>query len=232
MKMNKNMFIGGEIKIKLLIAFSLILSGVVARVAFFNMLPNTPHLYLNLNGVTQPLFMLDLFFIVAVIAVLSGLLLGGYFSFVIPIIVMGITDVILGNSFIFMFTWSGFALIGVFAYLLKKKNMFRLKKIPTIIGTSILAVLVYDLWTNFGCWLGWYPHTVSGLSMCFTLALPFTLWHVLSTTVAVTLVVIPVLYLKEHKIVKTDFKVLPFENKTTIIAVSALMIFSVLAVLI
>jgi hypothetical protein len=70
---------------------------------------------------------------------------------------------------------------------------------PTIFGAGIGSVLLYDLWTNFGCYLGWYPHNLSGLSLCYTLSIPFTLWHLLSTTIAITIIVLPIVYLKEHK---------------------------------
>ena len=176
---------------------------------------------------TQPMFMMDLFFIVAIIALLSGLLLGSYYAFIVPISVILITDIILGNDYIFLFTWSGFAMIGLVGYILKAKNKFTIKKTPTIFGAGIGSVLLYDLWTNFGCWLGWYPHTVAGLSTCYTVALPFMLWHVLSTTIAIGLVVIPIAYLKEHKTLELDYTIKPIEKPISAALLAVIMLFSV-----
>ncbi len=183
---------------------------------------------LLLNGI----FFLDLFFVIAIISLLSGLLLGGYYTFIVPISIMIITDLILGNTLILLFTWSGFATIGIIGYLLKTKNSLTIKRIPTIMGAGIGSVLLYDLWTNFGCWLGWYPHTTGGLLACYTNAVPFTLWHLLSTTVAFTLVILPIVYLKENKIIKTDFTINPFEKRVTLIAPAVLMILAVITLIV
>ena len=75
---------------------------------------------------------------------------------------------------------------------------------PLIFGAGIGSVLLYDFWTNFGCWLGWYPPNLSGLMLCYTLSIPFTLWHLLSTTIAIAVIVLPIVYLKEHKDAKID----------------------------
>lgn len=214
-------------KSKIIIASLLITLGVVGRLTLSELLPNTPSLYLNIGGMTQPLFMMDLFFLVAVIALLSGLILGSYYAFIVPISVILITDVLLGNNYILLFTWSGFAMIGLIGYLLKAKNKFSIKHTPTIFGAGIASVLLYDLWTNFGCWLGWYPHNAAGLSTCFTVALPFMLWHILSTTVGIALVVLPIAYLKEHKKLKIDYNIRPIEKPITAILLAVIMFFSV-----
>jgi len=213
-------------KSKIIIASLLITLGVVGRLTLSELLPNTPSLYLNIGGMTQPLFMMDLFFLVAVIALLSGLILGSYYAFIVPISVILITDVLLGNNYILLFTWSGFAMIGLIGYLLKAKNKFTIKNTPTIFGAGIASVLLYDLWTNFGCWLGWYPHNVAGLSTCFTVALPFMLWHILSTTVAIALVVLPIAYIKENKIFDLDYKIKPMEKSISLGLLVTIMVIS------
>jgi len=189
---------------KIFTASILVFLGVVGRLTFTKFLPSSPSIYLTINGMTQPLFMMDLFFIIAIISILAGIILKGYYVILVPITVMMITDIIIGNSFIFVFTWSGFALIGLIFYALKLKNKITIQRTPLIFGAGIGSILLYDIWTNFGCWLGWYPQNLSGLSICFTLAIPFTLWHLLSTTIAITVIVLPIVYLKEHKDVKID----------------------------
>ena len=189
---------------KIFTASSLIFLGVVGRLTFTKFLPSSPSIYLTINGMTQPMFMMDLFFIIAIVSILAGILLKGYYVIFVPLSVMMITDIIIGNSFIFVFTWSGFALIGLIFYALKSKNKISVQRMPLIFGAGIGSVLLYDFWTNFGCWLGWYPPNLSGLMLCYTLSIPFTLWHLLSTTIAIAVIVLPIVYLKEHKDAKID----------------------------
>jgi hypothetical protein len=216
---------------KIVIASILIISGVIGRLALLELLPSSPSLYINLNGITQPMFMMDLFFIIAIISILAGLLLDWYYVFIVPVSIMMITDIILGNNYIFLFTWTGFAMIGLIAFLLKSKNRFTIQKTPSILGVGIGSILIYDLWTNLGCWIGWYPHNLQGLSLCFTLAIPFILWHLLSATIAMIAIVLPIVYLKEHKIQITDKIIKPKEKPIPILVMGVLIIFSLLIVL-
>ena len=211
---------------RILAGIILVVMGVLCRITFTNLLSYTPPLSLTLNGVTQPLFMLDVFFIVALIAFLSGYLLGGYYSFIIPLSVMIISDVLLGNTFIFLFTWSGFALIGLIGYYLQTKQNKSIRHLPSILGVSIGSILLYDLFTNFGSWLGWYPPTLEGLAICYTVALPFMLWHLLSTTIALTIVIIPILYLQKQGLTLPKKNLSVFERKAPYVATALLMILS------
>lgn len=212
---------------KIMIAASLVIIGVIGRLTLAELLPSSPSIYLTFNGVTQPMFMMDMFFIIAIIAILSGLLLGSYYAFFIPVSVMLITDIIIGNNYIFLFTWSGFAIIGLVAYMLKAKNKFTIQKTPLIFGAGIGSVILYDLWTNFGCWLGWYPKSLEGLALCYTAGLPFMLWHILSTTIAISVIVLPIVYLKEHKAIKLDYSIRPREKPITMMLLAIMMLFSV-----
>lgn len=216
---------------RLSIAFILIISGVLGRLYLVNFLPNAPSFMFTLNGVTQPIFMMDLFFIVAVIAILTGLLLGGIYSIFVPISVLAITDVILGNSYIFLFTWSGFIILALVGYILKNKNRLTFKSTPSTLGFSLLGVLFYDLWTNFGCWLGWYPHNLNGLILCYTVSIPFMLWHLLSTAIVLTMILIPLTLLKEKEMIKFDFIINPLEKHLTTILMSFLIVLTIFSVI-
>jgi hypothetical protein len=218
-------------KNRILIALSLVVFGIVARLTFYQFLPNTPSIYITINGVTQNMFMMDLFFVVAVISILSGILLGGYYTFIVPLSVLMITDLIIGNSLILLFTWSGFILLATIAYFIKQRKGLSIKSAPTLIGGSIIGVLIYDIWTNFGCWIGWYPKTIAGLASCYTFALPFMFWHILSTTIALTIIILPIAYLKEHKNFKLDFKVKPWEKKSALITSTILMSLALITII-
>jgi hypothetical protein len=216
---------------KIFIASALIAIGVIGRLAFLKFLPGSPSIYITFNGITQPMFMMDLFFLVAIISIISGLLLKNLYVLIVPLSVMMITDLIIGNNYIFLFTWSGFVMIGLISYILKIKNKFTLQKTPLILGAGIGSVLLYDLWTNFGCWLGWYPHNLQGLSLCFTLAIPFTLWHLLSTTLGLIVIVIPVLYIKENYKIEIESVIKPIEKPLSVMLLAIIMVLSITFIL-
>ena len=222
-----------ENKKRIMLAILLIAIGSIARVLLHNNLPGSPSLYITINGITQPMFMLDLFFVVAIISLISGLLLGGYYTFIVPISVMIITDLVIGNNWILLFTWSGFAILGLIGYFLKKKKSLTIKHVPRILGVGIGGILLYDIWTNFGTWLGgWYTHTWAGLALCYTRALPFMFWHLLSTTIAMVLIIVPIIYLKEHKLTIPEFQIKPLENKISIAIPAALMVLALISLLV
>ena len=228
--MIRNIF---ENKNRLMIAVLLVAIGSIIRILLHSNLPGSPSIYITINNITQPMFMLDLFFVIALISLISGLLLGGYYTFIVPISTMIITDLILGNNWILLFTWSGFAIIGLIGYILKTKKNLSVSHIPRILGAGIGAILLYDIWTNFGTWLGgWYTHTWEGLALCYTKALPFMFWHLLSTAIAMTLVLVPIVYLKEHKITIPDFQIKPFEKKISIALPAILMLLALLGLLV
>jgi hypothetical protein len=220
-------------KKRLLIALILIGIGSIIRITLHNNLPSSPSIYITINGLTQPMFLLDLFFVIALISMISGLFLGGFYTFIIPISIMIVTDILLGNNWILLFTWSGFALLGLIGYILKRKNQINYKCLPRVFGIGIVGILSYDIWTNFGTWLGgWYPHTWDGLIICYTKALPFMFWHLLSTTVAILFVIVPIIYLKEHKLEIPEFKIKPIEEKITFSMPILIMILALLSIII
>ena len=226
----KNIF---ENKSRIMLAVSLILIASVARILLHNNMPGSPSIYITINGITQPMFMLDLFFVVALISIISGLLLGGYYTFIVPISTMVITDLILGNNWILLFTWSGFVLLGFIGYILKTKNNLRMQYVPRIFGAGIGGILLYDIWTNFGTWLGgWYSHTWEGLALCYTRALPFMFWHLLSTTIAIAVVLVPIIYLKEHKLTIPEFNIKPLERRLSTAVPAILMVLALLSIIV
>ena len=229
--MIKNMFMKNK---RIIIGIMLIAIGVILRITLHGNLPASPSVFITINGITQPMFMLDLFFVVAIISLLSGIILGGYYTFIIPISIMAISDIIIGQTWILLFVWSGFAIIGLIGYIMKKKNILSIKRTPTILGLGVGSILLYDIWTNFGTWLGgpqWgYTYTWSGLALCYTKALPFMFWHLLSTTIAIALIIIPVVYLKEHKLKLPEFTINPIERHVTIAVPAILMIIAIIMV--
>ncbi len=171
-----------------LMAIALIVMGVVGRIWLRWLMPSAPHFYISLNGASYPIFMMDMFFWVAAISMIAGRYLGKLYSFIVPFSIMAISDIYFGNTWIFIFTWTGFMMMGIVAY--KRKNA----TYSSYIGYGLASVILYDIWTNFGSWLGWYPHNLDGLILCYTLAIPFMLWHILSSAIAIPLLSIPFEY--------------------------------------
>lgn len=115
---------------------------------------------------------------------ISAAYLGSKQSIVLTLAIMVATDLILGNTNIFIFTWSGFlipALIigGVF----KTFKTGGLKKIGLGTLSGVGANLFFYLWTNFGVWLlgNMYPKTAAGLAVSYINALPFLKMQLVST---------------------------------------------------
>lgn len=106
--------------------------------------------------------------------VLAAIIIGYKAAIVVPLSVMIISDLFIGNSSIFVFTWGSFAAIGLLALLLRKLNTKPKAQIATSFIFAISSSFLFFIVTNFGVWLqGWYPSTLDGLLACFTLAIPF-----------------------------------------------------------
>jgi len=111
---------------------------------------------------------------VTVAAVMAAIVLGARWAIIVPLVSMIVSDSIIGNTSIFMFTWGAFAVIGAGAILLKKLNNRPGKQIAASAGFAVVSSFAFFVITNFGVWAqGWYPATLTGLQTCFTLAIPF-----------------------------------------------------------
>jgi hypothetical protein len=112
--------------------------------------------------------------LITMTAVLSSIILGYRAAIIAPILTIIASDLIIGNSSIFIFTWGSFAIIGVCATLIRKLNRKPTKQIIASAGFAVASSFIFFVVTNLGVWLqGWYPATLTGLMTCFTLAIPF-----------------------------------------------------------
>ena len=81
----------------------------------------------------------------------------------IPLIVLFLSDLILGISVINLFVYTGFSII-----------VFLGTKIKSIkFGNIILSSFIFFLISNFGVWIIGYPKNIEGLILCYTMAIPF-----------------------------------------------------------
>tara|TARA_Y100000590_G_C15651848_1_gene989078 strand:- start:393 stop:872 length:480 start_codon:yes stop_codon:yes gene_type:complete len=97
----------------------------------------------------------------------------------IPVVLIALlfTDLVIGLHSTVLFTWGSVVLIGFISKYFNKSMFFR------IFGALTGAVIFYLL-TNFGVWVnGYYGITINGLITCYTLALPFFAYSLLSTLI-------------------------------------------------
>jgi len=110
---------------------------------------------------------------------------GAYFTrkwaaFVVPFIIMFVTDLLLGFHTDMLAVYVGFALIVGIGFMLRNRI-----SITGIIGASLGGSVLFFLITNFSVWLtgAMYPHTAGGLLTCFAAGIPFFQYSVISTLV-------------------------------------------------
>ena len=84
-------------------------------------------------------------------------------AFSIPLVVLFLSDLIIGISMINLFVYTGFLAI-----------VFLGTKIKSIkFGNIILSSFIFFLISNFGVWIIGYPKNIEGLILCYTMAIPF-----------------------------------------------------------
>lgn len=150
MSKNKRVFLS------IFLIILLIVSAVLWRI-----LNNNLHLAPNLEIITAT-------------TVIAAIALGYRAALVVPIASMVISDLIIGNSSIFVFTWGSFVLIGLGAVLLRKLNSKPKTQIISSIGFAAASSFLFFVITNFGVWAqGWYPNTFAGLIDSYVMAIPF-----------------------------------------------------------
>ena len=86
-----------------------------------------------------------------------------------------VTDLIIGFHGITLFTWGSIILIGL-------GSRFFTNTILSRVFGSLLGASLFFVITNFGVWtLGSYSYTLEGLLLCYTLAIPFFTYSLIST---------------------------------------------------
>ena len=128
----------------------------------------------------------------------AAMILSSYFinrksTFLLTLLVIAFSDRIIGNSKIFLFTWTGFLLPALFAspilrYLYTKYSILHTKILPlTLTLTGVSANLFFFIYTNLGVWLldswGMYTKDLSGLILCYINGLPFLKNQIVSSLI-------------------------------------------------
>jgi hypothetical protein len=95
----------------------------------------------------------------------------------LPVLLLSfaITDFFIGFHGLTLFTWGSVIIIGLL-------SKYFVQSIISRISGALIGSLVFFLITNFGVWsLGAYGYTINGLILCYTLAIPFFSYSLIST---------------------------------------------------
>lgn len=136
-------------------------------------------------------------------------IVSGYFfvnkklSWIASFLIISLTDILIGNSSIFIFTWSAFLITPIWGIL--AQNLSR--SMPKIYGAvfssfgGIISTMFFFLWTNLGVVLlsTMYSKTISGLIQSYTNAIPFLIPQLLGNIIIVPLVFVVVNLLSYKK---------------------------------
>ncbi len=159
-------------------------------------------LFLILIGVVGRLLLLDYPNMepIMAISILAGFYLGGIYMILVPLAIMGFSDVLIYGAFyrgqfeyqailgLSAFTVSGFIFASLLGRLSRRRVLTVIGSIALVTGISIPATLAFDLWTTLGDWY-FFLGPLLGWSLWDALLnlLPFTLIHIMSSLLFVPL---------------------------------------------
>ncbi|MDP3964528.1 MAG: hypothetical protein Q8Q20_02630 [bacterium] len=123
---------------------------------------------------------------VTLLSLLAGAYLGGFWAVLVPLGIMFGSDMIIGNTNIFLFTWSAF-LLGASAGLLLRKLRLNNKIVLAAFGAGMAFSIFFYLYTNFGVWLitPFYEKNLGGLLYSYYLGLPFLKLNLIGNMIVV-----------------------------------------------
>jgi hypothetical protein len=125
-----------------------------------------------------------------VVTLLAGSLLGARWAMVVGLSVIAMTDMLIGNTNILLYTWSAWALLGGLGLILRRHNSQSLTRALELTGLGIVSNLAFFVWTNFGVWQlsGMYAQTINGVVQSYVMGIPFLKLQLLSTLLFVPIV--------------------------------------------
>lgn len=150
-----------EHRIRPWLVFGLILLGVVSRIV--------PHPW-NATPVMA-------------IALFGGTYLPKRWAILLPLLIVAVSDLIIGWHSTVPWTWGALALTGLLGWWIRQRPGAS-RVVAGAVGGSVLFFLI----SNFGVWVegSLYPRTLSGLQECFVAAIPFFRGTLLGDLIFVT----------------------------------------------
>ncbi len=114
---------------------------------------------------------------IAAIALFAGVYMDKKFAFILPITAMLLSDLFIGFYAGIEWVYGSFAVVALIGLWLKKRveNKSGAGKAGYIFGSTLVASILFFLFTNFGVWISgmMYEMSFSGLVQCYTMAIPF-----------------------------------------------------------
>lgn len=168
-------------KKRFVLAIILILFGSIGRILLLD-LPNVETL--------------------TIASLLAGSMLGGGYTLIVPLTIVAITDMYIGNKPILIFTWTAWAIIGILGWLLRKSKKESFVFGFKMMGMGVVSSLFFYVWTNFGVWLMWpqmYPATWQGLISCYILGLPFLKMNLIGNLIIIPATVFPLIFVLKYR---------------------------------
>lgn len=110
--------------------------------------------------------------------------------------ILFLSDLIIGNSSIFIFTWSGF-ILGAVAFKFVSNNKLNLFATATL--GAILSTAIFFLWTNFGvvALTTMYTKDLAGLVQSYINGIPFVVNQLIGN-----LIIVPAVFIAFNLIYK------------------------------
>lgn len=145
--------------------------------------------------------------IITLATMLSAFYLNKKYSLLLIITTLFLSDLLIGNTNIFLFTWSGFLIPAIIIGFLPKLKIAKNKPLVGLFA-GLGSNMFFYFWTNFGVWAldswGMYSKTLQGLITCYINALPFLKNQLTSTMLFVPLgfMVFEVMYKNAGKLMK------------------------------
>lgn len=138
--------------------------------------------------------------------VLAALFLPKSYAFFVAAASIVISDMLIGNSNIALFTWSAWLQVAICAGVLTRVGVHNKPKLAVFASTTfgLGAGLWFFLWTNFGVWFlghgttAMYPKTFSGLIDSYIAGIPFYRNMAYGNLVIIPLAVTSVLLAKAY----------------------------------
>ena len=131
---------------------------------------------------------------VLILSMLAGAILGSYYALVVPVAIMGLSDLyfylvpyggqystfaILGLA---AFVYSGFTFVAAMGgFAMRHRLVWRTKTIAIFTAISVPLTIAFDVWTAFGDWLFLGSRFGLTLQQVYVMQFPFTLIHILSS---------------------------------------------------
>lgn len=120
-------------------------------------------------------------------------------SILVPLVSVFISDLLIGNTNIYLFTWSAF-LLAPFAGIILEKFQIKNSNLNLLVGGSIsgfASTMLFFFWTNFGVVVltNMYQKNIEGLISSYINALPFLQNQLIGNIILTPIILISMKYI-------------------------------------